>query len=201
MMNLVQFSDSQFEEESLSKLKNHCVKAATPHLAQLLVHSPSAAHIQQLTRKPVSLFGRQKHDDVGNVVWPANAAQRRTGGNAGFFIRGEITGLDWTWSNDVNRDAVLPHLRCRRATVGLNGMFAGGIADVGDMGMRRIGADVDDTAGLALPRQKALEIFRHHQGNGATVDGEVRIDALDVGRCDLNPSSVTSAGSKVSRTQ
>src|SRR5687767_12927882 len=57
-------------------------------------------------------------------------------------------------------------------------MLTGSIADVGCVGVSRIGADVDDTTRLALSFEISVEILRHHQCNGTTVDGEVRIDAL-----------------------
>src|SRR5262245_42692991 len=57
-------------------------------------------------------------------------------------------------------------------------MFAGGITDVGRVGMSRIGADIDDAPRLTLTLEIPLEVLGHHQRNSTTVYSEVRIDAL-----------------------
>lgn len=63
-----------------------------------------------------------------------------------------------------------------RAAVRLDGMLARRIADVGNVGMRSIGADVDNAAACGAALQLAGSVLRHQQGKGTAVDGKVCID-------------------------
>ena len=116
-----------------------------------LMHSPPSSDIEELTCQPVGLLGSQENNDVGDIFRLADATERDACGNAGFCLGRKYPVWIGPGGNDIHGDAVLSHFNGRRAAVGFNGMFAGGIADVLFVGMCRIGAEIDDSADCGFP--------------------------------------------------
>ncbi len=172
----------------------------------LLLHPIPPAGVQQLPGEPARLFGGQQHNDVGHVLRAAQAPQRRVGHDGGLGLRGDVAGLRGAGGYDIDGDAVAAQLGGGGAGVRFDSVLAGGIADVGHVGVGGVGAHGDDAPvsiggrGVAVAGQVTPGVLGHEQRVGAGVHPKVGVDAGGGERLDAG-LRVHARRSNVSSTQ
>src|SRR5713101_6562357 len=104
----------------------------------------SAGDLDNLTGHPSGLLACEQHDDVCDIGWRAEAAQRNGRQELLLHFGRDVAGLYGTWRDGVDRNAEGTQLARHAACQGLERELGSAIANLRRECARRIGADVND---------------------------------------------------------
>lgn len=142
----------------------------------------AARHPDDLPRDPSRLRGRQEHDRISDVLRCSKKAEGNRRQNLALQFLADPPCLNRSRCNRVHRDPKRAQFDGHAARQRLQGRLAGTVPDLRGEGLRRIGADVDDSPVPAAAAPVTSGELPHHHGGCLGVYREVAVERR---RCHL----------------